>query len=186
MKALPGIVTRLGVVFALLIVAACNIQNEADRSARIGTGYVTIHPRAMMTGDDCDALVNALSKFDKHIYRIQNFKNGKPDGDPIGELSDREMESGLVKAVTNEAAAARPPFSGCAIQVGRAGSSTRKSWEIRSGSSTRPTPTPHLNSGSSTHPTPAPSGTSSTHKSTQESDRMLEELKPILARYNTK
>lgn len=209
MKRFPGNITRLGIVVVLLVIAACNVRQAAEFDKLSSKEYVEIHPPVIVKRESGASLTSELAQYDKKLYRIQTFSRGS-GGDIIGELDEKYMRKGLIDEVEKEAIATE--FTGSAIQIGL-GSSTKKGWILRSGSSTRPTPTPHPDgsgrtpdTGSSTHPTPSvsPEATrdestptptpstgpvdegSSTKPLAQQSDQLVEELKPILARYNEK
>jgi hypothetical protein len=177
----------LGVVF----IVACATVGRSTGPIEFGDYYAVITPDAKVSQSDCEALNRVLSKHHKIIYRIETFKNGNLVG-TRGRLPEKCMREGLVAEVAEKAKTTG--FTGCALQAGIKGTSSThpKPNEPGGTSSTHPTPAP-VGQTSSTHP--APGGTSSTHpcpdmgsstarKLQEESKAMMEEIKPILEKYN--
>lgn len=204
MKSLPGTVKCLIVVLALFASAACATLLKHHGGIYFGEHYVEIYPSADLSSADCNALNEIVGKYDKRIYKIQSFKDGEP-GKANGRLCEDCMREGLVADVMRQAKMLH--FTGCALQAGLnfGGSSTRcvkclgDGKGRAAGSSTHPTPTPvEARGGSSTRPTPTPytAMSSSTHLSAhgkpsstkliKQSEKLVNELKPILERYNKK
>jgi hypothetical protein len=91
-----------------------------------------------------------LKKYDKQIYRIQTFREGRLVK-TNGRLSDKYIRDGLVSEVAKHAKATK--FTGWALQAG-----VVQEKALGSSSSTHPTPTGSEGKSSSTHPTPSAMG----------------------------
>jgi hypothetical protein len=159
MKSIPAF--RFGLLaLALLFVAACTCVTIKSGLIRC-EHYVAILPEANISAKDCADIRSVLKRFDKHLYRIQSFKNGKLVGS-VGMLDGECMREGLVAEVAKQAKETR--FTGCALQAGVKGTSS-------------------TNKGtSSTKGMPSSTCRNLIDKGTD----LVASLKPILDRYNKK
>jgi hypothetical protein len=99
-------------------------------------------------------LIGVLKKFDKSLYKIQEYKKGKLVR-THGTLSDDALREGFALEVAKEATATK--LTGCALQAGLGNSSTH----------------PKSLGNSTTNP-----------KACERSEELVERLKPILSKYN--
>jgi hypothetical protein len=157
MKTLSGILRYVSIAIGVMALAgACATYVKSKSGLETGQIYATIYPEAKVSSDDCNALNRVLKRYHKSLYQIRTYSNGKLVKIQ-GNISQKFIRKGLVSEVDKNAHTTN--FSGCAIQAG----STNE----------LPTVTPPIGGkvGSTTRQTMIP---------------MVNELRPILEKYNKK
>lgn len=137
------------------------------------TGIVL--PGTTLSKADQDAMNKILNQYDKTLYRIDTYENGKrtkTQGKLTDVVTDKRLASEMAAAVKREG------FTQYAVQI-RAGSGTNPA-------STSPVP------GATTNPTgtsPVPGATTnptSSNSSKPKTNDLVERLRPILKKYQKK
>jgi len=107
MKTLPGthkyLLLILGVLGYSLVISYAQQPTPTQPTPTPTEGKVTIypdgiiiHPGVKLSPSDEQALTEALSKFDKALYKIQTLENGKVnESKSQGTLSDEKISSAL-------------------------------------------------------------------------------------------
>jgi hypothetical protein len=212
----PPRLLLVGVCVALLGVAQFVALTRAaapSGTVTIKEDVILIHPGTKLTQDDREQLNEALSSYDKSLFKVQTYKSGKLTR-TMGELSDVLIDQALVSEV---AAAAAKGNSSRVLQVIAATSSQQLLAGTTSGeppganpsASTNPqrhpsgtaTPAPSAMPSASTNPQRHPSGTATPAPSAMPSGathpqrvtapandkaarELIERLKPILEKYS--
>ena len=191
MKSLPGTVRYIVVGVGLVTIATYLLAIGSERGVEVGRNafvdakgrtrdiYMIIRPEAKVSGTEADQVRQKLSMFDKSLYKIQTYENGKLVKTD-GRLDDKIMQNGLATDVAHQAESIQ--FTGIALQVGRTFPPP-------------PTPSPSTNVAAehSPHPHPSPSVSPSPTVPPGPSTTMvwetrgkIKELEPLLSKYNKK
>jgi hypothetical protein len=111
-KAFQYVLVALG---AVVFIVACATYAKSKSGVEMGQYYAIIYPDAKLPDVNCDAVNRVLKKYDKSLYKIQTYKDGKLIK-ARGQLAEKYMRAGLVAEVTQKAQTTN--FTGCAIQAG--------------------------------------------------------------------
>jgi hypothetical protein len=171
---LPLLLLLVGVVGGLLWFSSCTSVSESpsapnDRNVVIDKRGIFI-PGTAISATDHAAMNKILNKYDKSIYRIDTYKDGKrtrKQGTLTDVVTDRKLASQIATNLK------RPGFTHYVVQV--PGNTTNPASSLNPGSTTNPAsaanrPYP---------PAPAPSPVNPT----LDSRELIEELTPILKPY---
>src|SRR5437868_331810 len=110
----PSELLRLGfgpLIIALIVGVSLGMANK-HKNVEFGEQYAAIYPQAKVSADDAEALNKILQKYDKRIYRIQKFSEGKLVK-TSGKMAEKYMRDSIVSEVAKEAKATK--FTGWAI-----------------------------------------------------------------------
>ena len=146
-----------------------------DVKGRTRDIYMIIRPEAKVSGAQADEVKQKLSMFEKSLYKIRTYKNGTVVATD-GELDDRIMRSGLANV---DDQAKKTEFTGIAVQVGRTfppRPTPSPSMKIAAENSPYPSPTP----------SPEPSAAGPSTRLVWETRTKINELEPLLNKYNKK
>ena len=188
MKALPRTVRYLVVAIGLMIIVAYAFAIPTEEGVEVGKDacvdakgrtrdiFMIIRPEAKVSGELATDVKSRLRMFEKSLYKIQTYENGTVVCTD-GELDDKIMRSGLAAKVDHQAKL--EDFTCIALQVGRT-------------FPPRPTPSPSMKIAAENSPCPSPSpspepsaGGPSTHL-VWETRTKINELEPLLNKYNKK
>jgi hypothetical protein len=187
MKNLPRILKYVGLIIgvsSIFTALAFATRKSAKITFEDDTG-ITIHPFTQISERDEKAMNDVLKKYDKSLYKIQTYKEGKLQKTKgrledvyiaratIAELTEQKGTGGSARVlqVANISGPSRPP------QVGP----TRPS---------KPAPTPTSPSKGSTSPTnptrpaPTPTNPSGPPKDVSDVKELVRRLRPILEKYS--
>ncbi len=183
--------------FSASVSATEKTPTLASHNVVINRGGIVI-PGTEISKADHEAMNRILNKYDKSLYRIDTYENGKLKKTQ-GKLTDVATDKRLASEIA--ANVKRAGFTQYAVQI-RAGETTHP----QSSANTSPSPgeTTHPQSsantspspGETTHPqssantSPSPGETthpqSSSNPAKQKWDELTERLKPILKKYQKK
>ena len=104
MKRRSGTAVGLCVLAAggLLSFAVASVKQEKSGKIEIKEDVILIHPGSKISKSDTTALNEVLRKYDKSLYKIETYRNGKSKK-KLGELSDMLID----QAVASEVASAK-------------------------------------------------------------------------------
>src|SRR5882724_7641472 len=104
MKRRSGTAVGLCVLAAggLLSLAVASVKQEKSGKIEIKEDVILIHPGSKISKSDTTALNEVLRKYDKSLYKIETYRNGKSKK-KLGELSDMLID----QAVASEVASAK-------------------------------------------------------------------------------
>jgi hypothetical protein len=98
---------------ALLSLAAASVKQEKSGKVEIKEDVILIHPGTKISKTDAIALNGVLRKYDKSLYKIEAYRNGKSKK-KLGELNDMLID----RIIASELASAKESgASNRAIQV---------------------------------------------------------------------
>ena len=188
MKTLPGTLRYLAAAVALLcgiIAFSCaHLQKGRAKKIAVQEHGIEIHPAAEVSQTDQSAMNTILRKYDKSLYKIQTYKNGKLESSR-GGLSNVFIDKTLTSEIAQKAEAG---FSYCVMQIFNL-DKTHHDWDnsaLYFSSHTHASPTPP--------PPPPPNGPNATgmaahtHTTAQkqaQSEELIKRLKPVLEKYNS-
>jgi hypothetical protein len=137
-------------------------------------------PGTQISKADQDAMNRILNRYDKALYRIDTYENGKlkkTQGKLTDVVTDKKLASQIAANVK------RTGFTHYAVQI-RAGAGTHVQISPTPGAGTHVqiSPTP----GATTHVQTSPTPGAATHPQKPKSDELLDRLKPILKKYQKK
>jgi hypothetical protein len=166
---LKFVVTGIGVA---LFVVVCTAYAKSKSGVEMGENYAIIYPQAQWSGNNCDELNRVLSKYDKSLYKIQTYKEGKLVKTQ-GKLEESVMRRGLVSEVTRTAQEMK--FTGCAIEAGRSNLPTRAMTKKARGEE-EPSPSPS--------PSASPGGSTTLQTLIPKIAEMAKKVQPVVDKYN--
>ena len=197
MKTLPGTVKYLwGAAVALvcgIIAFSCAETQKGGAAKKVETAKdgVEIHPGAVISQSDQTAMNNILRHYDKSLYKIQTYKNGKLESSR-GGLSNIFIDKTLTSEIAQQA---EKGFSYYVVQIFSL-DKTHRDWDASLtyfASKTHATPAPPP----PPPPRPTPAGSPSAESPAglpqlthihphveSQSEEVLKRLKPILDKYN--
>jgi hypothetical protein len=175
----------------------------ASNNVVINAGGIVI-PGTQISKADQDAMNQILNKYDKSLYRIETYENGKlkkTQGKLTDVVTDKQLASQIAANVK------RTGFTQYAVQI-RPGSATNvmtspspgTTTNVMGSQKTSPSPgtTTNVMGSQKTSPSPgsttnvmgsqntSPSPGATTHPQKAKSDDLVERLKPILKKYQRK
>ncbi len=107
------------IALALLAIVACTTTKQPP--LEVANTYIVVRPSANVSLEEGKQLESTLTTFDKDLYRIQEFTDGKPTK-TYGRMDEQFIRDGLVSEIYKEAA--RDRFNGFSMIAGH--SSTRQ------------------------------------------------------------
>lgn len=211
MKSLPSTVNQVGPAVAILCILAApafaqsttgvDTRTRPTQEVTIEKDGILIHPGAKISKSDQNALNDILTKYNKSLYKIETYKNGKLKKTQ-GQLSDVYID----KTIASEAADAKATgVSDRTLQIitpanpqQAPGATTNP--QQSPGNTTNPqrspgaTTNPQQTPGATTNPQQSPGATTNPQQATQSpspaneraSRELIERLKPILEKYSKK
>ena len=190
-------------LFLLLVAAAAGALwfsasvSATEKKPTLASHNVVINregiviPGTEISKADQEAMNTILNKYDKSLYRIDTYENGKlkkTQGKLTDVVTDKQLASEIAANVK------RTGFTQSAVQI-RAGTTANSSNPLKS---SNPSPNPGATANSSnplksSNPSPNPGATAnssnplkSSNPAKHKSDEMMERLKPILKKYQKK
>lgn len=147
------------IAVTLVAIAACVTLTKKKVGVEFGKSYVIVRPEAKVPLNELKALNATLKKYDKSLYKIQSFQNGRLIR-TYGAMDEKFMRAGLSVEVAKQAALT--DFTGCSLVAGT--------------SSTRPGPS------GPTRPPPPP--VKPVLEWNEQPEEMVKQLAPTLERFN--
>lgn len=177
--------------FSVSVFAAEKTPPAASQNIVVKADGIVI-PGTQISKADQDAMNRILNKYDKALYRIDTYENGKRTKTQ-GKLTDVVTDKRLASQIA--ANVKRAGFTQYAVQI-RAGAGTHVQTSPTPGAPThvQTSPTPGAPTHVQTSPRPgagtnvqaSPSPGAATHPQKPKSDELLDRLKPILKKYQRK
>jgi hypothetical protein len=101
MKTLPQILERFGLAFVgFAFLAPGSFAQGEGGKVKITETRIEIHPGTKLSTDDQKALSDVLKKFDKSLYKMEEYKNGKVTKTD-GKLNDMHIDKALVSELAS-------------------------------------------------------------------------------------
>ena len=178
------LILAVGLLVAALISCQC-IRNQSTASARNPVQFyehAVLIPGTAISGADQEALNKIFRRYDGSLYRIAVYENGSLKTQ-IGKMG--EMQMGEITQEYSRSAAA----IGLTNWTNQIGSRTHVTHYPATTHVTRPGDTTHVtHPGDTTHVTHPGQPTHVTHpdetRILQESDALVQEVRPILEKYS--
>jgi hypothetical protein len=176
MKSLSATVKFVvGAIGVALFVVAYAAYAKSKSSVEVGDNYAIIYPQAQWSGNNCDELSRVLSKYNKSLYKIQTYKDGKLVKTQ-GKLDESVMRRGLVSEVARRAEEMK--FTGCAIEAGQSNLPVPATKAKRQGQEEAPSPSPPPS------PSPSPGGSTTLQTLIPKIAEMAKKVQPVVDKYN--
>ena len=153
----------LGVSIALIVVA-CTITPKYGPDVSIHETFIEIYPGTKISSADEKALDAVLKKFNKSLYQIRTYDQGRLVK-TRGSLADARIPHALVAEVNR---AAQKGVSDSALKIGLG-----EGWLTY----TKKNPSPVAPPTFAVHPAPSP-------KELEDSERLVSRVRPILQKYS--
>src|SRR5260370_2200380 len=165
------VVTGIGVA---LFIVACAAYAKSKSGVEVRENYAIIYPQAQWSGNNCDELNRVLSKYNKSLYTIQTYREGKLVKTQ-GKLDESLMRRGLVSEVTRTAREMK--FTGCAIEAGRS-NLPMQATKTKGRGQEEPLPSP------SPSPSASPGGSTTLQTLIPKIAEMAKRVQPVVDKYN--
>jgi len=185
MKNMPATVNWLlfaaAVVFGI-VVYSCTSQTGSEHGGKISItkDHILIHPGAEISREDQEAMNAVLSHYNKSLYKLQTYKNGKLV-ETRGKLSDVKIDKSLTSEV---AQAIQNGFSDSVLQISKEGVSCHTDHVDHGASGTGPMPSPNVSNSKNLSPVPGMTPTHTDHVDhSPNSACEAKQLEAILAKY---
>ena len=181
---LPVLLLLVGVVGGLLWFSSCTSVSEpasapSDRNVVIDDRGIFI-PGTAISATDHAAMNRILNKYDKALYRIDTYENGKLK-QTQGKLTDVVTDKRLASQIA--ANVKRAGFTQYAVQI-RAGFTTNVQISPTPGATVHVQISPRPGSTTNIQISPTPGST--THPQMSKSNESTERLRSILKKYQKK
>jgi hypothetical protein len=94
-QAATGVVVLAG----LTVMTAMGVEPGAASKVEMKEDYIVVHPGTKLSKPDAQALNDVLKKYDKSLYKIEIYKNGKVTK-TLGKLNDMYIDQKAVADLT--------------------------------------------------------------------------------------